>query len=292
MVRAYVPFYCLVLLISCGSAQKPPCEGVTCSSLCPAGSVADWSSDLARTCTVGADVEVAVPTQTGKGNLDTRCEMVDGVRFICRPVPGSEICGARGIASISRDRVECTAERVTECEDGQRSCTSDSQYIACHRGKWSPLLACSSDSRCFEGECVPELHVDCDRLPPFKACGGSLEGKWAVATSCMTIAEGCPHVEIEAAGSVSFNDAGRSAPELSLRVVATYPSDCANYDMPCRVPPRGLRCEMRSDACVCASDQVAATASMIPAASEQYCRRGNILDMSLGAERIRFVRAP
>lgn len=90
-----------------GCASRPICKGAACSQLCPAGATIDSTSELARTCTVGADIEVTVETQGGKGSVTTRCERSGGTTFICRPVPGDQICGQRGIDSITRERVQC-----------------------------------------------------------------------------------------------------------------------------------------------------------------------------------------
>lgn len=100
------PLGLAIVLHGCGATQ-PPCHDSTCKDLCPAGTTADWQSELARTCNVGADVDVTVETEGGKGSIKVRCEDKGGTKFLCRPVKGETICGNRGIDYVTRDRLQC-----------------------------------------------------------------------------------------------------------------------------------------------------------------------------------------
>lgn len=95
------------LASGCRDSTTPPCEGATCSALCPAGATVDWASDLARTCDVGVNVEVTIQTRGGQVGVSTRCERKGRVKFLCVPVPGDDICGERGIDWITRDQIRC-----------------------------------------------------------------------------------------------------------------------------------------------------------------------------------------
>ncbi len=277
------------------SVTKPPCIGSECGDLCPAGTSIEWASYGEDGCKPGQSVQ--------RTNVRTECAESNGMSYICVPISGNDMCGGNGIDLITRSEVRCL--KPLTCPEGQVVCASQSQYIGCYGGAWSPPAVCPTDTTCHEGTCTPNQQIDCKNLAPFKACGGELKGTWVISGSCVaTDNGGCPRNEASVWGTLSFNGDGFvSEAKVGSRNVATYASDCPDHGA-CQLPPGppGMtwsngqpmeRCVLRDGACVCTQESVVSFSKDIKLPADNYCRRGDVLDLFFSRTvRLRLVREP
>lgn len=297
VVRSLVVWGALFAIgVGCGASRvpvsQPPCTGAGCGDLCPAGTRIDWNAYGAAGCEAGQPIEVA--------GVRTECAVSNGASYVCLPIVGSDVCGGKGIESITRSEVVCSAPEA--CSDGQTICASESQYLACHGGAWSPPAMCPIDTACHDGACVARPQLDCARLAPFKACGGDLQGKWTITGACLTIdSGGCPRDDLAVWGRISFDEARRvTEASIGSRDVATFAASCPDIDIQCRMlsdmpvnDPRWPRCVRDARGCVCTREDVITLAKDIAVPEDGYCRRGEVLDLFLSQNlRIRLVREP
>lgn len=202
--------------------------------------------------------------------------------------------------------------------EGSRICTSPANYLVCQSAGWSPAQACPIDSKCYQGDCVPDIKLDCNALPPFQACGGAVEGRWTISSSCLTPSTNvCPTIHIDVWGSLTIGANHRvTHSDIDSRSTKTFPAHCPNFDLSCRTnfgplpastgphaDPEGsgdrsmnmLRprhCKLDSLACVCTTENDVSVIAEKELPKEMYCRRGNVLDIASGLSRMRLVFDP
>lgn len=292
-----------LLGLGCGGntlPPPPPCVGAECGMVCPAGTSVDYGGHIDEECNVSGTIQ--------SRGIREKCNKSNGIHYVCAPMPGAQLCPGSSIDYITRTDVKCLS---AQCLSGKRICSSTSQYKECYNGVWSPEVICPSDAQCFEGECVPKPQLDCNNLPPFRACGGSVAGHWAVSSSCINVDNGgCPTFAFILWGEISLDEAGNTTKnDLQARSVATYAGTCNNLPWECRPPMQGFPSGMSplsplmedqslgvcvkqaNGQCVCTKESTHKPSKKPRDLPENgYCRRGDVLDLGEGALRVRFMR--
>lgn len=191
-----------------GCRPPPPCVGLECEKLCPAGTRIDYSADVQAGCGPGSELQ--------DDGRKLRCERKESIFFVCRITEAQTQCGERGVKVITREMVVCNdappertetpaeatgcgaCDHVAECGFADReTCVS-----SCKAGRRQAVQAGASCSAQVQARDACLASLTCDELRRYNdayqlgtirdaPCGGEENG---VTFSCTPQADVCRQV--------------------------------------------------------------------------------------------------